>query len=73
MKRFLYRFAATTQMYVPTIRDLITDYLFRMLTGVQQEFLSGTMQQQQRGATGGGNFTISKEQGAQIGQLKLGG
>lgn len=58
-------------MYVLTIRDLIADYLVGLLTGLQQEFVSGTTQQQ--GATGRGNFTFSKGQGAQIGQLQPAG
>lgn len=32
--------------YTLTIRDLIADYLVGWLTGVQQEFVSGTRQQQ---------------------------
>lgn len=58
-------------MYVLTIRDLIADYLVGLLTGILQDSVSGTMQQQ--GGTGRGNFTISKGHGAQTDQLRPSG
>lgn len=31
------------QIHILAMRDLIADYLFGLLTGVRQEFVSGTM------------------------------